>query len=209
MCASVGGDHQLRRSVCAAGQPACPQVSRSTGLSGSDRDFPALTGRSGTQRARRPRLRTIAGTLASWSSSPPRELHITSGFSCDARGLKPRASFRSAGCYWWRLSAVDGGPGTSRGHAWRTAALRLCPACALTRTFRPVGSSRHRLAQSAHPPGSGPGPPGPAGAPYWTNDLDLEGLVCSALPGRTVMGEPATYLSCHLPGSWDQGVAAT
>ena len=52
MCASVGGDHQLRRSVCAAGQPACPQVSRSTGLSGSDRDFPALTGRSGTQRAR-------------------------------------------------------------------------------------------------------------------------------------------------------------
>jgi hypothetical protein len=29
-------DHQLRRSVCAAGQPASPQVSRCIGLSGSD-----------------------------------------------------------------------------------------------------------------------------------------------------------------------------
>src|SRR6476620_12213614 len=38
----------LRRSVCAAGQPACPQVSRCTGLSGSDRKFPVLTGRSDT-----------------------------------------------------------------------------------------------------------------------------------------------------------------
>src|SRR5208283_3086442 len=35
-----------RRSVCAAGQAACPQVSRCIGLSGSDRKYPALTGRS-------------------------------------------------------------------------------------------------------------------------------------------------------------------
>ena len=35
---------QLRRSVCAAGQPACTQVSRCIGLSGSDREFPTLTG---------------------------------------------------------------------------------------------------------------------------------------------------------------------
>jgi hypothetical protein len=48
----VTGDRLLRRSVCAAGQLACSQVSRCIGLPGSDREFPALTGRSGTQRAR-------------------------------------------------------------------------------------------------------------------------------------------------------------
>jgi len=37
-------DPLLRRSVCAAGQPACPQVSRGTQLSVSDREFPPLTG---------------------------------------------------------------------------------------------------------------------------------------------------------------------
>jgi len=47
-----GRHHQLGRSVCAAGQPAGTQVSWCTGLSGSDREFPALTGRSGTQRTR-------------------------------------------------------------------------------------------------------------------------------------------------------------
>ena len=46
-------DPLLRRSACAAGQPARAQVSRCLGLSGSDREYPALTGRSGTQRARR------------------------------------------------------------------------------------------------------------------------------------------------------------
>ena len=45
-------DPLLRRSVFAACQPARPQVSRCTGMSGSDREYPALTGRSGTQRAR-------------------------------------------------------------------------------------------------------------------------------------------------------------
>ena len=40
----------IRRSVCAAVQPARPQVSRCTGLSVSDHEYPALTGRSGTQR---------------------------------------------------------------------------------------------------------------------------------------------------------------
>ncbi len=47
-----GRHHQLGRSVCAAGQPAGTQVNWCTGLSGSDREFPALTGRSGTQRTR-------------------------------------------------------------------------------------------------------------------------------------------------------------
>ena len=62
--ATHGSDPLLRRSVCAAGQPARPQVSRCTGLSGSDHEFPALTGRSGTQRARwplRPELAALLG----------------------------------------------------------------------------------------------------------------------------------------------------
>ena len=42
----AAADPLLRRSLCAAGQPACPQVSRGVRLSGSDRDFPALTCRS-------------------------------------------------------------------------------------------------------------------------------------------------------------------
>jgi hypothetical protein len=56
-------DPLFRRSVCAAGQPAYPQVRRRIGRSGSDREFPSLTGRSGTQRhvvcsgARRPAAR--------------------------------------------------------------------------------------------------------------------------------------------------------
>ena len=37
-----------RRSVCAVGRPACPQVGRCTGLSWTDREFLALTGRSDT-----------------------------------------------------------------------------------------------------------------------------------------------------------------
>jgi hypothetical protein len=49
----AAGDPLLRRSVCAAGQPAWTQVSRYIGLSVSDCEYPALTCRSGTQRARR------------------------------------------------------------------------------------------------------------------------------------------------------------
>ena len=68
-------DPLLRRSVCAAGQPACPQVSRCIGLSGSDRKYPALTVRSGTQRARRPVVRFTLGSRSAmdvgdrWSCS--------------------------------------------------------------------------------------------------------------------------------------------
>ena len=51
-------DPLLRRSVCAAGQPARPQVSRCIGLSASDREYLVLTGRSGTQRARPPWARS-------------------------------------------------------------------------------------------------------------------------------------------------------
>jgi hypothetical protein len=57
-------DLLLRRPVCAVGQPACTQVRRRIGLAASDRDFPALTGRSGMQRARRVRSRSTPATSA-------------------------------------------------------------------------------------------------------------------------------------------------
>jgi hypothetical protein len=69
-CSPSGSHHQwsrrdplFRRSVCAAGQPACIQVSRRFGLSVNDRKLPALTGRSGTQRTRplRPELAAPLG----------------------------------------------------------------------------------------------------------------------------------------------------
>ena len=112
----TGSDHQLGRSVCVAGRPACPQVSRCIGLSGSDRKFPALTGRSGTQRARRLRPRTTVDASAPWSSSPPGDLRITRVFRCVARGSNARVSFMFAGCCWWRSLAVDGDSGAPRGH---------------------------------------------------------------------------------------------
>jgi hypothetical protein len=91
-------------------------VRRRTGLSASDRKFPPLTGRSGTQRARRLASHTTVGRSAPWSSSPPSDLRITRVFSCVARGFKARPSFMFAGGCWWRSLAVDGGSGTPRGH---------------------------------------------------------------------------------------------
>ena len=38
------------------------------------------------------------------------------GVPCVARGFKACASFMFAGCCWWRLLAVDGRSGASRGH---------------------------------------------------------------------------------------------
>ena len=81
------GKEFRHRSVCGAGQPAGPQVSRCIGFSG-DRKFPALTVRSGTQRARRRGRAMTVGGLAAWSSSPPSELRITRVSQCVARGLK-------------------------------------------------------------------------------------------------------------------------
>jgi hypothetical protein len=55
----------FRRTIFAAGQPACPQVGRSIGLPASDREYPALTGRSGTRWARGGQAdRQVANTLA-------------------------------------------------------------------------------------------------------------------------------------------------
>ena len=81
-------DPLLRRPVCAAGQPAYPQVSRRIGLSGSDREYPELTARSGMQRARHMRPRTTVGGSAPWSWSLPSDLRITRVFSCVAHGFK-------------------------------------------------------------------------------------------------------------------------
>jgi hypothetical protein len=56
------GKEFRHRSDCASGQPAQPQVSWCTKMSGRDRECPALTGLSGTQRARRPLSRTTVRT---------------------------------------------------------------------------------------------------------------------------------------------------
>lgn len=54
----------LRRSVCAAGQPASSLVGGRIGLSARDRRFPPFTGLSGTRRAHRIRSRTTVGGSA-------------------------------------------------------------------------------------------------------------------------------------------------
>ena len=149
-------DPLLRRSVCAAGQPACPQVSRCVGLSGSGREFPALTGRSGTQRARRLRSRTTVGSSPPWSSSPPSDLRITRVSRCVAHKFKARASFKFAGCCWRRSLAVDGRSGASRGHApaMRRPGSQRCGAAGRSPVFRPgVVSQRIALQNLPEVPG--------------------------------------------------------
>jgi len=54
----------------------------------------------------------LAAVAATQRGGPARaDLRITSGFSCVACGLKPRASFSFTGCWWWRSLVVYGGPG--------------------------------------------------------------------------------------------------
>jgi hypothetical protein len=87
------------------------QVSRCIGLSGSDREFPALTGRSGTQRARRMRSCTTAGTSAPWSSAPPSDPRITSAFHVLVAGLNSAFTLGSQGADGgdrWLLMAPRG-----------------------------------------------------------------------------------------------------
>ncbi len=57
------------------------------------------------------------GTAAPWSSSSPSDLRITSVFPCVGRRFKACAGLMFTSCCWWRSLAVDGGSGTSRGHA--------------------------------------------------------------------------------------------
>jgi hypothetical protein len=107
----VGRDLLLRRTWAARCRPACAQVSGQVGISASDRECPALTGRSGTQRARRLRSRTTVGTSPPWCSSSCSELRITRVSRCVARRFIVRASFMFAGCCWLRSLAVDGSSG--------------------------------------------------------------------------------------------------
>jgi hypothetical protein len=60
------------------GQPARTQVSRCIGLSVSDRKFPPLTGRSGTQRARRPPV--TAHTVQGMAPYPGQARCLALGF---------------------------------------------------------------------------------------------------------------------------------
>jgi hypothetical protein len=78
-------DPLFRRSVRAAGQPACTQLSRCIKLSGSDREFPALTGRSGTQRARRPLRPELAAPLGVWPSSQL-AMDVVAAWDCGCAG---------------------------------------------------------------------------------------------------------------------------
>jgi len=145
-------DPLLRRSLCAAGQPASSLVRRRIGLSASDRKFPPLTARSGTPM----RPYTTVGSEP-WSSSPAGELRITRVFPCVARGLKARASFMLAGCCWWRSLAIDGGSGTSRGHGSvmrRPGSRRRFQARRLASVAgHGVGSSRAPACKSCYPRG--------------------------------------------------------
>jgi len=135
-------DLLLRRTWAVSRRPACAQVSGQVGISASNRECPASTGRSGTQRARRLRSRTTVGAPAPWFSSPPSELRITGVFWCVARGLKPRASFGFTGCCWWRPLAVDGGSGTSGGHAWSAPVMRRPGARRRRATARLIDTGR-------------------------------------------------------------------
>jgi len=107
--------------VCMRSGSACLSAGeRCIGLSASDREFPALTGRSGTQRARRLLSRTTPGSSAPWCSSPSSDLRITRVFPCVARPFRPLASFRFTGSCWWPLLVVVGGSGAPRGHGHRS-----------------------------------------------------------------------------------------
>ena len=60
---------------------------------------------------------TTVATSAPWSSSAPSELRITRVSRRVARRLGIRAGLMFAGRCWWRSLAIDGGSGTSGGHA--------------------------------------------------------------------------------------------
>jgi hypothetical protein len=112
-------DPLLRRSVCAAGQPACPQVSRGIGLSGSDREFPALTGRSGTSSTvphdswHPVAARTVQGWPASGPGRLPPGPWFLTGGGAEAPALKGWVpKMRSAK----RFERIFGCPLTVEGH---------------------------------------------------------------------------------------------
>jgi hypothetical protein len=146
------GDPLLRRSVGASGRPAGTQVSRCIGLSGSDRNFPVLTGRSGTQRAR-PLRPQLAAPLGGWPLSQLTE--GVGGGSC----LLLSGVVAALGCCivttrtWQGMARVRSGqapawPLSSDRSVRRGSGVKRDFACTITRHFLPVlvaRRSRSRL----------------------------------------------------------------
>jgi hypothetical protein len=163
-------------------------------MSASDRKSPPLTGRSGTQRARRPGSRTTAGISAPWSSSSSSELRITSVFPCVARGFKAYASFKFTDCCWWRSLAVDGGSGTSRGHALGSATRQRRPRCDTTsdtrRDAHPAAGVPRRFTSSASRT--------PVSAVCKSSSVT--GMALAAVSSRNAATRRKTSPSCGPPG---------
>ena len=150
-------DHQLR-TVCAAGQPSCTQVSQCIGLPRSDREFPRLTGRSATQRARgghahgsgggRPHLSNLR-ILPAWTRSLmspavktiPRIFRIMETSVVTTRTLQGMARVRSGQAPAWPLSfdrSVRRLQGQVRLRVYVDRYLSACAGC-------PAEQSRLRL----------------------------------------------------------------
>src|SRR6516225_1066462 len=105
---------------------------------------------------KRPERAFDLGTLGAAYRNRTDDLRITSVFPCVARGFKACASFKFTDCCWWRSLAVDGGSGTSRGHASGRPCLPPVPHASLVGVV-PNLSVCPQLAQStvASSPGSG------------------------------------------------------
>ena len=166
-------DRQLGRSVCAAGQPAYSQVRRRTGLSASDRKYPPLTGRSGTQRACLTlRNGRTMGRCKCWSGSGPRASKIgvarsRQGMLDDMepgtkqginphpftlRALKPELLMvlRHVGM---DLLAYDGAPCGEAVGPLTEAARRIEADPGLCRSLQPAGyQGRYQFRNSGRPP---------------------------------------------------------
>lgn len=103
----VNGDPLFRWSVRAAGRPARTQVSRGTGLSRSDREFPALTGRSGTQRhVVCGRVPHPAAQCPARAPKPCHDAHPDHGVSGQRAGRLASPAFPAG-----RAAGSTGGPG--------------------------------------------------------------------------------------------------
>jgi hypothetical protein len=86
----------------------------------------------------------------------------------------------------WTTSSLH--PAPRRRFPWpRWKVTSVVQACPGRRRSRRQGN-RMQTAGLTRPRGSGPRPGRQGGAPYLTNDLGVQGVVCSALPGSSVGG---------------------
>ena len=98
-------DRLPERPVCAAGQPACRQMSRRVGLSGSDREFPVLTGRSG---------HAASTACSSRTSGAAGRLAVVPASSVSSRSRR-LAAVRGRCCTWLLYCGCLIGSGAGRG----------------------------------------------------------------------------------------------